>query len=81
MQFSRGKPTKPGIYKVRGFNLFRPRNRWREAVVEVRLYRGVLRCNLHEINSSDDPIATWAPISEYNDDFEWLGPFAEPVEQ
>ena len=77
MSWTKTKPSKPGIYKVRGFNLFRAASKQREAVVEVRAYRGRLHCNLHESNSSDDPVSEWSWLKDLNSEFQWRGPLVE----
>lgn len=77
MNWKNVKPTIPGIYKVKGFNLCRPASKQREAVVEVRAYRGRLHCNIHESNSSDDPVSQWSWLQDLNDEFQWCGPLVE----
>jgi hypothetical protein len=77
VNWTKNKPTKPGIYKVKGFNMFRAPSKQRVAVVEVRSYRGRLHCNLHESNSSDDPVSEWSWMQDLNSDFQWCGPLVE----
>lgn len=66
-EWTTAKPTKPGIYRVRGYSIGRPD---RSAVVTVAKHRKVLRCNLHERNSDDDP-CEWSRLADLSDRFEW----------
>lgn len=78
--WTKTKPKVPGVYKVRGFNVGRLPSKQREAVVEVRRVAGVLRCNLHDLNSSDAPPGTWTPVSRYDPAFQWYGPLTTQPE-
>lgn len=69
------KPKRPGVYMVRGFEVGVPRERQREAAVEVRKRGRGLVCNLHAKNSGDlDDGYDWSPVPNMAPDFEWLGP-------
>jgi hypothetical protein len=61
------KPTKAGVYRVRGFVLGHPRE---YAVVEVATCDGELRSNLHERNS-DHETNDWSAIDDHSSRFEW----------
>lgn len=80
MGWSRNKPTEPGIYQVRGFNACRPKSQQFVATVTVVMGRGhksrksELMCNLHRSTSEDD-LTEWGRLANYDDAFEWRGPF------
>lgn len=74
--WARQKPTAPGVYQVRGFNLCRPRRQQVVATVVVELRGGrdpVLVCNLHASNSENDR-TMWSRLENMCDSFEWRGP-------
>ena len=68
--WNKQKPTSPGIYGVRGFNIGRPPSKQSEAIVRVCKFRGKLVCNLHEYNS-DEPSDSWSLLSDMASYFEW----------
>ncbi|MBP7657406.1 MAG: hypothetical protein KA742_12785, partial [Pseudoxanthomonas sp.] len=68
--WSTNKPSHPGVYGVRGFNLGATPEEQFEAIVAVRLYEGDLICNLHESTSEDD-FDRWTLVEDCNDGFEW----------
>lgn len=77
--WSKDKPTTPGIYQVRGFNLFVPKNRQVIATVVVAVSKDKrdkkqLVNNLHESTSEGDH-SEWSRLSDMSDEFEWRGPF------
>lgn len=76
----RQKPTEPGIYQVRGFELCQPRRRQTIATVVVaaastnRRDKGALVHNLH-ISTSEGDLGEWGLLAHLSDGFEWRGPF------
>lgn len=75
-QWTKQKPTNPGVYAVCRYNIGYPEDR---AVVEVDVVDGKLRTNLHEINSERFP-SRWARLGLHNDKFQWLwlAPLPQP---
>lgn len=73
------KPTEPGAYWVKDFELYgRALSARRgKALVEVRRVDGDLRCNLHEQNSDNDT-DQWSAIAVMDDAFRWCGPLVPP---
>ena len=73
VQWTKVRPTNPGIYKVRGFNDAKT-----EAIVNVDIHLFDLVCNLHGCNSS--PVDEYDSfIDDLSSDLEWLGPFVIPT--
>ena len=72
MNWTRNKPTEPGAYFVRGFALGHPLV---QALVEVRKWRGVLICNLHE-TTGDCEYDDWPHMTDMSQNFSWCGPLA-----
>lgn len=64
------KPTQPGAYRVRGFDIG---DASRTALVEVKYDGGILCCNLHEKNSEGD-MRRWYSVFALSARFEWSGP-------
>ena len=71
------KPTRAGVYGVRGFNFGVPASEQFEAIVAVRLYNDELICNLH-ISTSEDDFDDWLLVEDCNDEFEWCEFAATP---
>ena len=66
--WTKEKPTQPGAYWVRGYDIG---NRNETALVEVREQDGELCSNLHNRNTDvSDPM----PLADHSERFEWLGP-------
>ena len=63
------KPTEPGVYGVKGFNLGQTPSEQVEAIVRV-VFDGELVCNLHQCNSEED-FEDWYAVSDLLDTFEW----------
>lgn len=77
-QWTKSKPTQPGIYAVRRFHYGHPDD---YAVVEVVERDGELRSSLHQ-RTSEWPLADRydARIADMSDSFEWLK-VAPPIDQ
>jgi hypothetical protein len=71
------KPTRSGVYGVRGFNLGDEPEDQFEAIVAVRLYGDELVCNLHESTSEAD-FDNWMLVSDISEAFEWCEFAAAP---
>jgi hypothetical protein len=71
------KPTRSGVYGVRGFNLGDEPEEQFEAIVAVRLYGDELVCNLHESTSEAD-FDNWMLVSDISEAFEWCEFAAAP---
>ena len=79
--WNKQKPSTPGAYYVRGYDLDHPAT---HALVEVMLDNdSELRCNLHESNSAeiDDEFSDWSHMDDMSDGFEWIGPLVPPNNQ
>ena len=70
VEWSTVKPSRPGVYGVRGFNMCREPEDQFEAIVSVRLHEGDLICNLHEYTSEED-FDRWTRVDDCSDGFEW----------
>lgn len=62
------KPTQPGAYWVRGYEIT---DRSEAALVEIRSMHGVLCSNIHAQNTDADD---FSPIEKMTDRIEWCGP-------
>ena len=74
MKWTRDKPTEPGAYWVRGFGFDKSRA---EALVEVRAWRGGLKCNLHETTGTRE-YDDWFHVADLSPAFRWCGPLVPP---
>ena len=77
--FKVGRPTVPGVYQVRGFNMFVRKDQQVIATVEVAVSKDprdkrALVCNLHESNA-EPRHEHWTRLEDCNASFEWRGPF------
>lgn len=75
MNWTTEKPTQPGGYWIRGWNIG---SEHESALIEVREIDGELRCNLHAVNThtDDDDFDMW--IEDCSPDFEYCGPLPSP---
>lgn len=71
--WAKSRPTLPGAYKVRGWNLDAGRQ-LDEALVTVAVIDGELCSDLNECNTGR--CRDWMPLNQHRDDFEWLGPLS-----
>ena len=69
LYWTKNKPTTPGAYWVRGYEVGRSH---RKALVVVMERGGELCSNLHSTNSDNDDEPT--PLANHSDRFEWCGP-------
>ena len=73
LAWTRRKPTEPGAYWLRGFEFGNPSA---QALVEVRRWRGDLRCNVAECNY-DRNYDEWSHVADMGP-FRWCGPLVPP---
>lgn len=70
LTFKARKPSEPGAYWVRNFDLHA---KDRVALVSVTERGGALVCNLHETNS-EFVLSRWYEVQDLTDKIEWCGP-------
>ena len=73
LNWTRKKPTEPGAYWLRGFELGNP---GAQALIEVRRWRGDLRCNIGEC-TYDRNYDEWSHVADMGS-FRWCGPLVPP---
>lgn len=71
MNWTKTKPTSPGVYGIRGFQYGRSVRDQYEAIVTVRLFENDLVVNLHR-ETSNDQFEDWYLVDDLDEDFEWL---------
>jgi len=78
LNWTKDKPTSPGAYWVRGFNVGEKQQT--PALVEVKLVGDELRCNLGENNQDpfNDGPSAWSWLDDLSARFEWCGPLMPP---
>lgn len=74
-KWTRSKPSTPGAYWLRSFVIGHPA---RQALVEVRRWRGGLICSLHKSHGVYD-YDDWFRVADLSPRFRWCGPL-EPVQ-